>query len=482
MNDLDFTEKEKKKKMNFGKKAAIAIILLLAISTATSIVIIQPATAHTPVQNLPTVAYIEALPNPIGVGQTTLIYMWLNRVYGYYPAGEPAGSINYAAVNNNYRFHNYKLTITDPNGENTTKTFDTIADTTSSQSYQFTPTIVGTYTLTFDFPGQAINDYPHSAVTTMINDTYLPSTSTTTLTVQQDQSPTYPVSYPLPQEYWARPIYGENTDWWTISNNWLGTGQPGYGGFVASYNAGGNGAQFFAGDTVGPLTSHVMWTKVMGNQVGGIVGGNDFAIQGNAWFEGSAYNQRYQNPIIVNGKIYYNDPISFTGSNSGPLNCVDLRTGQLIWSRSDLPTMSFALVWDHEDPNQHGVFPAILSTANFARLFDASTGNALFNVTGVPSASYYQMTLGPNGEQLRTILINANATINPSQPDWRLAEWNSTKLWTFGTNPFTGGSLLSPSIINASTVITSSFTCKRSTFTFKYSLLHQHIHSERRSP
>jgi hypothetical protein len=196
-----------------------------------------------------------------------------------------------------------------------------------------------------------------------------------------------------------------------------------------------------------------MWTKVMGNQVGGIVGGNDFAIQGNAWFEGSAYNQRYQNPIIVNGKIYYNDPISFTGSNSGPLNCVDLRTGQLIWSRSDLPAMSFALVWDHEDPNQHGVFPAILSTANFARLFDAATGNALFNVTGVPSASYYQMTLGPNGEQLRTILQNLGTTTNPN---WVLAEWNSTKLWNFGTNPFTGGSLLSPSIINASATITSS--------------------------
>ena len=286
----------------------------------------------------------------------------------------------------------------------------------------------------------------------MINDTYLPSSSTTTLTVQQDQVATIP-NVPLPQEYWARPIYGENTDWWVISNNWLGTGQPGYGGFVASYNLGGNGAQFFAGDTVGPLTSHIMWTKVMGNQVGGIVGGNDFAIQGNAWFEGSAYNQRYQNPIIVNGKIYYNDPISFTGANAGPLNCVDLRTGQLIWSRSDLPTMSFALVWDHEDPNQHGVFPAILSTANFGRLFDAATGNALFNVTGAPSASYYQMTLGPNGEQLRTILSNLG---NSTNPNYVLAEWNSTKLWTMGTNPFTGGSLLSPSIINASATINSA--------------------------
>lgn len=428
------------------------ISMLLVISMGAALVSLPTASAHTPVQNLPTVAYVEALPNPIGVGQTTLIYMWLNRVYCYYPIGEPVGAINYAAVNNNYRFHNYKLTITDPNGVNTTQTFDIIQDTTSSQAYSFTPTIAGNYTLTFNFPGQAINDYPHSATSTMVNDTYTASSDTATLTVQQNPIATYPISYPLPTEFWTRPIYGENPYWWIISNNWLGTGQPGYGGFVASYNMGGNGAQFFAGDTVGPLTSHIMWTKVMGNQIGGIVGGNDFSIPGNAWFEGSAYNQRYQNPIILNGKIYYNDPISFTGSNSGPLNCVDLKTGQLIWSRSDLPTMSFGLVWDHEDPNQHGVFPAILATANFARLFDAANGNALFNVTGAPSASYYQMTLGPNGEQLRTVMQNLG---NATNPNYVLAEWNSTKLWTFGTNPFTGGSLLSPSIINASAVINS---------------------------
>ena len=189
-------------------------------------------------------------------------------------------------------------------------------------------------------------------------------------------------------------------------------------------------------------------------QTGGIVGGNNFDIQGNAYFEGSAYNQRYQNPIVINGKIYYNEPISFTGSNAGPLKCVDLRTGQLIWSRSDLPQMSFALIWDHEDPNQHGVFPAILSTANFGRLFDAETGNALFNVTGVPTASGWATVIGPSGEQLRYVfqnLGNCRTTAN-----WVLARWNSTKLWNFGTNPFTGGSLLSPSIINASATINSA--------------------------
>ena len=185
-----------------------------------------------------------------------------------------------------------------------------------------------------------------------------------------------------------------------------------------------------------------MWTKPLTS--GGIVGGNKFQIQGNQYFEGSAYNQRYQNPIVINGKIYFTEPVSFTGASAGPTDCVDLRTGQLIWSRSDVPPLSFALIWDHEDPNQHGVFPAILATSNFARLFDADTGNALFNVTGVPSGT---AVLGPNGEHLRYVFTNRG---NSTNPDWNLAEWNSTKLWNFGTNPYTGGSLLSPAILNAS--------------------------------
>ena len=59
----------------------------------------------------------------------------------------------------------------------------------------------------------------------------------------------------------------------------------------------------FPTDAVGPLTGHIMWTKPL--QSGGVVGGNNYDIKGNTYFEGSAYIQRYMNPIIVNGKIYY---------------------------------------------------------------------------------------------------------------------------------------------------------------------------------
>ena len=94
-------------------------------------------------------------------------------------------------------------------------------------TYAFTPTAVGTYNLTFNFPGQVYgangDGYPAS---TLINDTYLPSSASTTLTVQSTPIPAATLALRLPTDYWTRPIYGENTNWYTISSNWLGTGSP----------------------------------------------------------------------------------------------------------------------------------------------------------------------------------------------------------------------------------------------------------------
>ncbi len=203
-----------------------------------------------------------------------------------------------------------------------------------------------------------------------LGDIYLPSSSTTTLVVTQDPAPTYPDSYPLPTEFWTRPIYAENPFWWKISSNWLGTGSAVNSAVSAGTITGismSSLVQRFPGDAVGSLTSHVMWTKPI--QSGGVVGGNNFEIQGDTYFEGSAYSQRYTNPIIVNGKLYYNPPLSFRGSNAGPTTCVDLRTGQVLWQRTDVPVINFALIWDLQNGNQHGVYPALLCTSNFARVF-----------------------------------------------------------------------------------------------------------------
>jgi hypothetical protein len=412
-----------------NKIAAITIATLFILSIVASTSIIPTTKAHTPPTNLTTNAFIAAHPDTVGVGQSATIYMWLNRVYGYWPLDSPFITA-YAAIDNNYRFHNYQLTITGPNGTNTVS-FATIQDATSNQAYHFTPAEPGTYTLTFNFPGQVYNatsgDY--NPASQLVNDYYLPSSANTTLTVTSSQVP-YFQQAPMPTEYWTRPIYGENTNWWTISSNWLGTGAPNYGGLSSSYNAGGNGYLITPGDAVGPQTSHIVWTKAV--QSGGVVGGNNVAIQGDTWFEGSAYNQRFTNPIIVNGKLYYTEPRSFSVSfftgPTGPTDCIDLQTGQILWSRRDVPPLSFAYIYDVQDPNQHGVYPALLFTANFANAFDADTGDPQFNVTGVPSATAYTIQNGPNGEQLRYTIFNNGTT---AKPNYYLAQWNSSRLLDF---------------------------------------------------
>ena len=377
-----------------------------------------------------------------------------------------------ALLSNNYRFQGYQYTITTPNGTSTTTTFTTAADPTSDQYIAFTPTQTGTYTFTFNYPGQVYGAkdalYPNGdgyQLSALEGDTYEPSNATTTLTVQQTSIPAAVGSSPLPTAFWTRPIYGENSQWYTISSNWLGSGSAGYSNSITG------GMQLFHPDGAGSLASHIMWTKPLTS--GGVVGGSfgttsqqtttfDPNTNGVGYFEGSAYEERFGNPIIVDGYLYYNEPIGFTGPNVGPLVCLNLETGQTVWTIPSTPTtttesaangmsntnpsgpqISFAYVYNLWDGDEHGTFPPILFTAGFGTAYDAYTGVELFNVTGVPSGT---AAAGPSGEQLKYIMTNTGTTANPQ---WYLSEWNSSKLWQYDINPYNSAGSNPPSIINA---------------------------------
>jgi len=422
-----------------GKTATIVLMTLLLASTLASTALLHTASAHTPPWSIPTFAYITVAPNPVGVGQQAYVIMWLDKLFS------PE-----TALGNDYRFHNYILTIRAPDGTVQTQTFAVISDSTSAQDYAFTPNQVGTYTLNFTFPGQDFNKYSHPTTTTdffgnptpelLVNDTYLPSSAQTTLTAQQSPVPPAISGKPLPTGYWTRPIYGENSNWYTLGSNWLGAGVPGYAGWGGTTNQ-----QSFPGDAVGSLTPHIMWTKQI--QSGGVVGGNTVAIPGNTYFEGSAYSQRYINPIIVDGILVYNPPIGWDGVSSsfnaepyGPTTAVDLRTGEVLWTNPDMPAPSFGYIYDAEDPNQHGVWPPVLVYSTGGGLFsfgpakwqgyDAWTGKSIFNITNVPTGT---TMLGPSGEMLILTFVNKGPTDflgNPTgQAKWYLQEWNSSRLW-----------------------------------------------------
>lgn len=328
-----------------NKIAAITISLFFILSMTASLMLIPNANAHSPAQDIPTYAYISAYPNPIGVGQTMQVYLWLDEVYGASggttaTVGTNGATASAALLANDYRFSNYKLTITGPNGQVTTQNFPVVSDSTSSQETTFTPSMTGTYVLDFSYPGQVYgangDGYSKSV---LVGDYYEPSTVSENVTVQSTPVPPATSSEPLPTAFWESPIYGENSNWYSITSNWLGTGAPVLAGYTSS--------TLYHGDNIGPLTSHVMWTTSM--QFGGTVGGNEFSTGGSypgngegvQYYEGSSYQPRFSNPIIIDGYLFYTEPISFTGPSSGATTCVSLFNGQTLWTSTKVPPLSF---------------------------------------------------------------------------------------------------------------------------------------------
>jgi len=383
---------------NTKNKTVVIFATLLMIFIAAPMIRLPTTSAHDPVWKIPTYAYINASPNPVGVNQTTTIVVWIDKV------------LDGASVTNNIRFEDYKLTITKPDGKTETITWDTVTDTTSSAYTLYTPKQVGNYTLFFEFPGltytwtePVTNLYGVTAQSAYINDTYLPSTATTTLIVQEEAITNIALP-PLPSEYWTRPIYGENTNWYTISSNWLST--PG----GTQY-----GDQSVQPDGTAPSSSHIMWTKTL--QYGGVVGGTTGVIDGITYYNGLLYEAKFTNAIILNGYLYYTPPES-NNAKGNDYVCVKLQTGEEIWRKTYAVTPTFGQLFDFESPNQHGVIPngylwAVSGTTWIA--YDPLDGSWLFNITNVPSGT---TKFGPHGELLIYRIDTKNG--------W-LALWNSTE-------------------------------------------------------
>ncbi len=315
------------------------------------------------------------------------------------------------------RWQGYTITITKPDG-----TKDNIgplnSDATSSTYTFYTPTQPGTYSITFKFPGQTaslynpVNGLPGTTTSAYINDTYQPSSASTTLTVQQN--PVLEIGdYPLPTSYWTRPIEGQNTAWVSIASNYLNP-------FGAAYTY---GAERLQPDGTAPSSSHIMWTKPIQN--GGVVGGTT-AIPEVSYYPGLSYETKFNSPIIIYGKLYYGLPRSDAGSGGGYI-CVDLRTGKQLWWQNYTVNPTFGQLYLYESMNQHGLIPngylwAVSGSTWIA--YDALDGNWLFNLTDVPSSATgtgYSVssgqTYGPNGELLRFVFNYNNR--------W-LALWNNT--------------------------------------------------------
>ena len=87
---------------------------------------------------------------------------------------------------------------------------------------------MGTYNLNFTFPGQAYAQYSggYSPTSVVVNDTYLPSTASTKLLVQQEPIPAATTGFPATNRLLDTAYISQNSNWYVISSDWLGTGNP----------------------------------------------------------------------------------------------------------------------------------------------------------------------------------------------------------------------------------------------------------------
>jgi hypothetical protein len=339
-------------------------------------------------------------------------------------------------------WRNLTVTITKPNGDtDTLGPFN--SDATGSVFTSYTPDQVGTYTFKLNYPGQVLSLYSPAGIpsdiaglqsisarlglpdkTLYINDTFTGSSATESLIVQQDPIARIPAT-PLPTEYWTRPIYGQNSAWVCVASNWLSGAQ-----------IGGTGNLWQTG--IGPNSPHIMWTKEI--ETGGIVGGNTAAFNPYAnpevgFYSGGSYEGRFTNAMIIDGKLYYPDPLGHSNTGGG-YTCVDLTTGELVWHSDNLAVTvgripgvgpntilvpSKGQLFDYESQNQHGVVGAILwaVTGTTWSAYDAFTGKFCYNLTNVPFGTEVYTDTGA----IVRYVFNYNRT---ARSGW-LALWNNTQ-------------------------------------------------------
>jgi len=355
--------------------------------------------------NLDTHICLSFRPNPVGAGQTVLVNMWMDP---------PVSVTRYLS--------GFKVTITNPNGDKTTKTLDSYQGD-STAWFEFVPDKIGTWTLKFEFPGGYFppGNYTMPAGSSRTGFTesyekscyYRPSTTQEqTLVVQENLVWSWPSS-PLPTDYWTRPVMFENREWWSILGAYPWNGPGGGPTWPADTTEYWNGRLNFVPYTQAPNTAHIAWKRQ--GAMSGIIGGG-MGLE--------ALTSGGGNPnIIFMGRAYQSvSKVNPTGTGSQNYwQCYDIRTGQLFWERpiysgESAPT---AIEYDYGSSSvpgataQAGSSVSLVSIAN-GRLvkYNPLTGAVNMNVSISPltTSTYYM-----NGWALGVQIISNTGNENKSE-------------------------------------------------------------------
>jgi hypothetical protein len=306
-------------------------------------------------------AFLSFRPNPVGVGQTVLVNLWVN----------PALHVS--------RYHkDYKVTITDSAGNEQIRYLDSYrADTTAW--FEFEPDKIGEWTLKFDFAGDYFppgnytvftGGYEGARVETFTRSVYYEPSSTAeqTLTVQEDIVYSWPEAE-LPTDYWTRPISLEKREWWTIAGGYPGTGYYGGGSvwdeLYPDTNPRWSATYDFHPWVQGPNTAHIVWKRL--DDIAGLIGGYAYHYGTTA---------RIGNPSLVYaGRCYQSLTVPIDGVPTSCAVCYDLRTGEMYYT---IPTSEGGVtpnIISYNAPGTGSVPGAEAQTTYSVELLSISGGN-----------------------------------------------------------------------------------------------------------
>lgn len=292
-------------------------------------------TGVTPGRTVNTLARLSFRPNPIGIGQTLLINMWMQ----------------FETFDRHMKYVNsFKLTITAPDGKEEVFIMDSYpADATMWKEY--VPNQLGTYKIKFDFLGNYFpaGRYVEGNIVTATTGGLVITTSQYhkpssdgpyDLVVQQEQVLSWPASL-LPTDYWTRPVHPQNREWWSILGNYPPTGV--YGGEDPNWPANTNPyalAQYgYVPYVQAPKSSHIVWMRQysLGGIVGGVIGPQ--SLLHNPGLSGANAGDSVDGhpTMIYAGRGYYSSIRPFNGVSENVWQCYNIRTGELFWERIDPP-------------------------------------------------------------------------------------------------------------------------------------------------
>ncbi|MCW3995593.1 MAG: PQQ-binding-like beta-propeller repeat protein [Candidatus Bathyarchaeota archaeon] len=364
-----FVTVQTEKTKNLKNRRLLSIITIVSLLLTMSICI---PTTDSQVTMREFTLFVAVGPQTIGVGQSTQIVVWANVVPMTYISqnlSAGAGLLRFP------RYHNYVVTITDPDGQNDTRTFKE-TDSLGTVAFNYVPTKVGTYKVSAYYPGESFENVEFFKA----NVAFKPAQSRVATFVAQQEPIPYWTETPLPTEYWTRPIDASNQQWASIASNWLRMGMGG------SQNRYWTNFQPYG---TAPNTAHILWSTVFDN--GGLVGGE---VGESGYYTGESYQSKFA-PIILNGKLYSNTRVG-PATTLGYV-CYDLATGKELFRRSDY-TLTCAFSFSNHWENAHGTIDFLIQRSGTNMyFFDPRNGENVFNITNVPSGGALITVVTPEG-------------------------------------------------------------------------------------